>query len=228
MNIAIIPARGGSKRIPRKNIKNFHGKPIIAYSIEAALRTNLFDKIMVSTDDQEIAAIANQYGAETPFIRPLEIADDYATTLDVIEHALNWLDSNDYYPKHLCCIYPTAPFLQKEYLEESYKLLTHDVHYVFAATEYAYPVTRAFKLTENRTIQMLWPENYEQRSQDLDKIYHDAGMFYWGTYDAFKKKLPIFSQHSTPLLLPHYRVHDIDTLDDWVMAEIHYKMLLEM
>jgi pseudaminic acid cytidylyltransferase len=225
MNIAIIPARGGSKRIPRKNIKNFNGKPIIAYPIEIALNSKLFEKVIVSTNDNEIADIARHYGAEIPFKRPCDISNDYATTAAVIQHAIAFFQEKKIPVNNICCIYPTTPFLKEQYLQDGYKLLNEETNYVFSATEYAYPVNRAFKITDNHKIEMLWPENYEKRSQDLNKVYHDAGMFYWGKQSAFENNIPIFSHNSTPLLLPHYVVHDIDTHDDWIRAELYQKLI---
>lgn len=219
MNIAIIPARGGSKRIPRKNIKHFCGKPIIAYSIEAAQKADCFDRIIVSTDDDEIAAIAKQYGAEIPFIRPQNISDDFATTLDVIQHAVTALNLEN--TDNICCIYATAPFITAADITAGYTMLSHHNNgYVFSATEYTFPTQRAFYLTSERSICMFQPEHFSSRSQDLEKSYHDAGQFYWGQANTFNQNIPVFSKHSTIIKLPKSRVQDIDTPEDWEFAEI--------
>ncbi|MCP0914805.1 pseudaminic acid cytidylyltransferase [Legionella sp. 27cVA30] len=227
MKIALIPARGGSKRIPRKNIKNFCGKPIIAYSIEAAQTTGLFDKIIVSTDDPEIAEVAYGLGAEIPFIRPAEIADDFATTMDVIKHAIRWFAEQNQLIDSLCCLYATAPFTRAEDLRQATFLLTEDVKFVFSATEFSYPIFRSFRITEGKRMQLFWPENLQKRSQDLEKAYHDAGMFYLGKATDFLQEESIFTEQSVPFLLPHYRVQDIDTMDDWLRAEKLYQLLGE-
>lgn len=223
MNIAIIPARGGSKRIPRKNIKDFCGKPMIAYSIEAAQKSGCFDRIIVSTDDIEIASVAKQYGAEVPFTRPDDISDDYATTLDVIAHAISELKLA--YNTNICCIYATAPLISCIKLAEGLSIFsTCKVDYVFSATEFSYPIQRAFKLNNNGNIEMFQPEHFNSRSQDLEKAYHDAGQFYWGTASAFLHKVPIFSDTSKPVILPITQVQDIDTPDDWNLAELLFKV----
>lgn len=220
MKIAIIPARGGSKRIPRKNIKDFHGKPMIAYSIEAAIISGCFDKVIVSTDDQEIANVAKQYGAEVPFYRPDEISDDYATTMDVMEHAILWCENNEWDIDTICCLYATAPFILSEYLLEGLELLKEsNSEFVFSACSYAFPIQRAIKLSATRNVSMFYPENELVRSQDLEEAYHDAGQFYWGKKEAFLKRKSIFSKHSKVVLLPRIRVQDIDTLEDWDYAE---------
>lgn len=219
MNIAIIPARGGSKRIPRKNIKHFCGKPIIAYSIEAAKKSNCFDRIIVSTDDDEIAAIAKKYGAEIPFIRPQSISNDFATTLEVIQHAIISLNlaSTD----NICCIYATAPFISAKDIEAGKQILiNHNDGYIFSATEYAFPTQRAIYLTPENNVCMFQPEHFNTRSQDLKKSYHDAGQFYWGKAVTYKQNVPVFSKHSAIVKLPRYRVQDIDTIEDWEFAEI--------
>lgn len=223
MNIAIIPARGGSKRIPRKNIKEFCGKPIIAYSIEAAKEAGCFDRIIVSTDDNEIASIALKYGAEVPFIRPNDISDDYSTTLDVIAHAITELNLPE--SAKVCCIYATAPLISNKKLLEGLSLLNaSELGYTFSATEFSSPIQRAFKLTATGSIEMFQPENFNLRSQDLEKAYHDAGQFYWGICTAFLNKTPFFGGSSTPVILSNTLVQDIDTLDDWKKAEIIYQL----
>ena len=218
MKLCVIPARGGSKRIPKKNIKEFCGKPIIAWSIEAAIASKNFDKIIVSTDDNEIAKIATEYGAEVPFMRPKELSDDHTATIPVIQHAIEWLIKEDQKPLFVCCIYPTAPFVQLTDLQEGFRLLQNSgSEFVFSATNFAYPIQRAFKI-ENKRARMFYPEHYNTRSQDLEEAYHDAGQFYWGLTDAWLKNKPIISEVSTPLIIPRNRVQDIDTPEDWLIA----------
>lgn len=225
MKLAIIPARGGSKRIPRKNIKEFHGKPIIAYSIEAAINSGCFDKVIVSTDDEEIGTIARMFGAEVPFTRPEELSNDYATTLEVIEHAIRWYEEQGIKVNDVCCIYATAPFLTKESLQNGYEILREsDVNYVFSATSYSFPIQRAIKLSPENSVSMFWPEHASSRSQDLVEAYHDAGQFYWGKAEAFRMQKPIFDNQSKVVLLPRLTVQDIDTIEDWMIAETIYKL----
>ncbi len=222
MNIAIIPARGGSKRIPRKNIKEFYGKPIIAYSIEAALKSKCFDRIVVSTDDQEIAEIAKKYGAEVPFIRPDNISDDFSTTIDVIKDAIVKLDLSS--SDNICCIYATAPFIEFEKLSQGLELLNKNkLDYAFSATEFVFPIQRAFYLTDENKVKMFSPENFNVRSQDLVKSYHDAGQFYWGTCLAYNEGIPFFSNNAMPVILDPSKVQDIDTPSDWLQAELIFE-----
>jgi len=228
MNVAMIPARGGSKRIPRKNIKSFLGKPIIAYSIEAAKAAGCFDKIIVSTDDEEIAAVARQYGAETPFIRPENISDDYATTVDVINHTIDWFSDNNISIENICCIYATAPFIEAADLQQGFSALqNNDFSFAFSATTYAFPIQRAIKVNESGAVDMFHPEYLNARSQDLEEAYHDAGQFYWGKAQAFLDGKPIFSPDAFAVQLPRKRVQDIDTPEDWDSAEIAFKLLAE-
>jgi pseudaminic acid cytidylyltransferase len=225
MKIAIIPARGGSKRIPRKNIKLFHGKPIIAYSIEVAIDSGMFDKVIVSTDDQEIADIAETYGAEIPFLRSSDISGDYASTNDVITHAIKWYQKENVDLEAVCCIYATSPFLRKIDLLSASEFLNNDTDFVFSAAEFSYPIFRSFSLDKNNRVKMFWPENFDKRSQDLAKAYHDAGMFYFGKPAAFLEGKPFFAEYAKAYILPHYRVQDIDTMDDWYQAEKYYQLL---
>ena len=226
MKIAVIPARGGSKRIPKKNIKSFCGKPIIAWSIEMAHSSKLFDRVIVSTDDNEIAAIASKYGAEVPFIRPKDISDDFTGTNAVIKHAIEWLQENDVAIDYVCCIYPTAPLLQKKYLIDGFNLLLSEgKDYVFSVTKYEYPVYRSFTIDDKGVITPIWKDKLSNRSQDLDDVYHDAGQFYWGKAQSFLEELEIFTKDSVPVKIPHYLVQDIDTLDDWLHAEIKFKII---
>ena len=226
MKLAVIPARGGSKRIPRKNVKLFSGKPMIAWSIEAAQRTGLFDRIIVSTDDKEIASIARKYGADVPFVRPAELSDDHTSTAPVIAHAIEWHLKQDFHPIEICCIYATAPFLRSEDIMLGQKTLNQsDVDFAFSATSYAFPIQRAFKLREDGRIEMFEPSQFQVRSQDLPEAFHDAGQFYWGTRDAWLSGAPIFGSKSAPVFLPRYRVQDIDTPEDWEQAELMMKVL---
>jgi pseudaminic acid cytidylyltransferase len=227
-NIAIIPARGGSKRIPRKNIKDFYGKPLIAYSIETALISKLFDKVIVTTDDEEIATIARAYGAEVPFIRPKELADDFSGTQDVIDHALAWLEDQGEYYNYVCTLYATAPLLQAKYLIEGYNALKDSsaIH-AFSATSMPFPIQRTFKVNDKGRCEMFTPEHYMTRSQDLEEAYQDAGQFYW-TKTSKSSDEVMFGKDSIPVILPRHLVQDIDTLEDWTRTEIMYKVLQEM
>lgn len=225
-SVAIIPARGGSKRIPKKNIKPFLGKPIIAYSIEAARESRLFDTIIVSTDSEEIAQVARSYGAQVPFMRPKELADDFTGTNAVVKHGLECLMANGQKPKYACCIYATAPFVQVKYLAEGYqKLVQSQRPFVFSVTEFGFPIQRAIKITPDGEVQAFYPQYIKTRSQDLEKAYHDAGQFYWGQTDAFLNEQEPYASQSLPVILPPYLVQDIDTLKDWQMAELKYKVL---
>lgn len=220
MKIAVIPARGGSKRIPRKNIKPFFGKPMIAWSIEAARSSGVFDKIIVSTDDEEIAKIARAYGAEVPFIRPEKLSDDYTGTIAVIAHATEWAQSEYGDIEAVCCIYATAPFVQVDDIRKGLQLLESGPWaYSFSVTDYAAPIFRSFKIAEAGGVEMYYPGEFETRSQDLPEAYHDAGQFYWGRAQSWIEGVKLFSLQSAPLLIPRWRVQDIDTVDDWIRAE---------
>ena len=228
MNICVIPARGSSKRMPLKNIKIFNGKPIIAYSIEAALKSNCFNHVIVSTDDDQIAEVAKKYGAQVPFIRPAELSNDYIGTIPVIQHTIEWFENNNNSIKNVCCLYATAPFIQPKVLSRAYqqfKDLNSD--YCFSVTSFVFPIQRAIKLVKKNKVSMLYPEYFNIRSQDLEEAYHDAGQFYWGKAQAFIDELPIFSEVASPYILPRYLVQDIDTMDDWLRAEAMYKALKE-
>ena len=226
MNICVIPARGGSKRIPRKNIKEFNGKPIIAYSIETALKSNCFEKVIVSTDDTEIAEVAKKYGAQVPFIRPTELSNDYAGTIPVIKHTIEWLEGHNNTIDNVCCLYATAPFVQADSIRKAYKKMKQEkADYCFTVTSFAFPIQRAIKITAENRIEMFYPEHFETRSQDLEESYHDAGQFYWGKAEAFKQQKPLFSKSATPYILPRYLVQDIDTHEDWRRAELMYQAL---
>lgn len=225
MRVAIIPARGGSKRIPRKNIKDFAGKPIIAYSIEAAQRSELFDRIIVTTDDEEIANLARRYGAEIPFMRPKELSDDHTATIPVIAHAIQTLQ-NDSVIDYACCIYATAPFVRSADILDAYNaLITHHKHYAFPVTTFPFPIQRGVKRDDEGNIEMFTPEHFTTRSQDLEEAYHDVGQFYWGMSDAWLEGKPIFSDAATTIVLPRHLVQDIDTPEDWLRAELMHKAL---
>ncbi|QEA40065.1 pseudaminic acid cytidylyltransferase [Pistricoccus aurantiacus] len=219
-HVAIIPARSGSKRIPHKNIKAFGGKPMIAWSIEAALASGCFERVIVSTDDNEIAEVARQWGAEVPFLRPKELADDHTGTIPVIAQAIDWLREHDQAPQTVCCLYATAPFVQPEDLRRGLAVLEEQaVDYAFSVTSYAFPIQRAIRITAEGRVAMFQPEHVATRSQDLEEAFHDAGQFYWGRAEAWREGRPIFSEHAVPVMLPRHRVQDIDTPEDWQRAE---------
>lgn len=226
MRLAIIPARGGSKRIPRKNIRLFGGQPIISWSISAALQSGCFDRIIVSTDDPEISEIAKAYGAEVPFVRPPELSDDYIGTIPVIAHAIAWQNANGELVTEACCIYATAPFIRAEDLQCGWRAIQeYGVKYAFSVTSYPFPIQRALKITTTKRVAMFQPEHFITRSQDLEEAWHDAAQFYWGKADAWLTELPLFSEAAKPILVPRHRVQDIDTLEDWVRAEMMFKCL---
>jgi pseudaminic acid cytidylyltransferase len=226
MRLAVIPARGGSKRIPRKNIKPFCGKPMIAWSIEAALASGCFDAVIVSTDDAEIAEVARHYGADVPFMRPAELSDDYAGTVPVIRHATEWFIANGQAPEQVCCIYATAPFVTGENIRRGLEALAeNDCDYAFSVTSYAFPIQRAIRITSAGRVEMFNPEHFNTRSQDLEEAYHDAGQFYWGRANAWLEGKVLFETHAVPVLLPRHRVQDIDTLEDWERAEWMFKAM---
>lgn len=226
MRVCIIPARGGSKRVPRKNVRPFGGLPMIAHPIHAAASSGCFDRILVSTDDAEIAKIAKQAGAEVPFVRPPELSDDHATSIAVIEHATRWLAQNGPQPSHVCCLYATAPFVTPEHLRQAYDLLIYSgANYCFPVTTFAFPPQRALRRLENGGVTMLEPAHELTRSQDLVEAVHDAGAFYWGTYEAWMGGISIYGPGSTTIILPRHLVQDIDTEEDWSFAEILYRCL---
>jgi N-acylneuraminate cytidylyltransferase len=228
MRLAVIPARGGSKRIPRKNIRPFCGRPMIAWSIEAALRSDCFQQVVVSTDDDEIADVARAWGAGIPFKRPANLSDDHTATMPVVAHAIEWYQHHGDIPTHICCVYATAPFIRSEDLRTGLSLLEREgCDYVFPVTSYPFPVQRAIRITPERRVEMFNPEHFNTRSQDLEEAYHDAGQFYWGRSEAWLGKEPIFSSVAAPLVLPRYRVQDIDTLEDWETAERMFEAIRE-
>jgi len=220
VNVAIIPARGGSKRIPRKNVRPFAGKPIIAYSIECALHSSLFERVIVSTDDEEISRVARDFGAEVPFVRPEELSNDHAGTTEVVAHAINWLQGRGAHLSAVCCMYATAPFIRQEDVKQALAMLERgNWQYVFPAATFSAPVFRSFQKNAGGGLEMLFPEHFTTRSQDLPEVLHDAGQFYWGRPRAWLEDLRIFDATSTVLPIPRFRVQDIDTLEDWERAE---------
>lgn len=225
-NIAIIPARGGSKRIPRKNIKPFMGKPVIAYSIEAALRSGLFEEVMVSTDDEEIAEIARGYGAKVPFKRSAGTSDDYAGTNDVILEVLKLYKAQSREFDTVCCIYSTAPFVTSERLAEAYSRLAGGIDSVFTCVAYSYPVQRSLHIVDGK-ISMVYPEYAAFRSQDMEPVYHDAGQFYVAQIASFIQERTFWGKNTAGLVLSELEVQDLDTPTDWKLAEMKYKLLHE-
>lgn len=226
MIVCIIPARGGSKRIPRKNVRLFAGKPIIAHSIEAARSSGLFDRVVVSTEDEEIIKVSRDYGAEVPFTRPRELADDHTTTDQVFIHALEELEKEGAQLDYACCLYATAPFVDGDLIRSGLLLLkeNHSTS-CFTVARFSYPIFRALKINDRGRIEMIWPEHRLTRSQDLPDAFHDAGQFYWVDVQKYKNERKIFSSDSIPLVIPSWRVQDIDTLEDWERAQIIYAVL---
>ena len=225
--LCIIPARGGSKRIPRKNVKHFLGKPIIAYSIEAALQSNLFDEVMVSTDDIEIAEIAKHYGAKVPTLRSEKNSNDFATTFEVIEEVISSYQQQGTSFDTICCIYACAPFVTQRSLTDSFNtLITHNFDTVFPVIEYSYPIQRALRAKDQK-IEMFNPQYMTARSQDLEKSFHDAGQFYWMQVQAVLEKKTLFTDNSGYLHISEIEGQDIDTETDWKLAELKYKLLNE-
>lgn len=223
--ICIIPARGGSKRIPKKNIKNFLGKPIIAYSIEAALSSQLFDEVMVSTDDMEIAKVAKRYGANVPFYRSPQASDDYATTVQVLAEVLQMYNQAGQKFDIACCIYPTAPFVTSKILSEGNRRLKYGGYdSVFPVLCYSYPIWRSLKIERSKAV-MNWPEYLDSRSQDLLPAFHDAGQFYWFRIDKFFVSGKVFTENSGVIELSELEAQDIDSEKDWKLAELKYKLL---
>ena len=226
MKICLIPARGGSKRIPRKNIREFRGKPMIAWSISAAQESSCFDQIIVSTDDEEIAEVSRSFGADVPFLRPSHLADDQATTQDVIGHALEWLQQQGQACEALCCLYATAPFVQPTDLQSADKNLNEAEAgtVVFAATSFPFPIQRAIRIDSEGYSSMFQPDQFATRSQDLEEAFHDAGQFYWATPQTWSTVVNLF-EGARPIILPRWRVQDIDTEEDWFRAELMHQLL---
>ena len=227
MNIAIIPARGGSKRLPRKNIKIFNGKPLISWSISTALKSEIFDKVIVSTDDEEIAEISKACGAEIPFIRPRSLSGDFTPTRDVVLHLIDWLNQKEILVKSICCIYATAPFLNEEYLKKAQNKLNllKGNHYIFSATSFPFPIQRGIKIDKKGFSTMINPEYFNTRSQDLIETFHDAGQFYFAKKSTWLNKSSFF-EDGMPIILPRWLVQDIDTLEDFKRAELMHKVIM--
>ena len=226
MNVAVIPARGGSKRIPRKNIREFCGKPMIAWPIEVAKQSDLFDHIIVSTDDKEIADVSIKFGAEVPFMRPVELSNDYTGTTEVITHAVSWMHEQGWQPDVVCCIYATSVLLNMDDLVKGFEALnTGKWKYTFSVTEFESSIFRSFKEIPSGGVEMFFPDHFNKRSQDLPIALHDAAQFYWGKPEAWLKGLEFFDKHSYPVKIPQWRIQDIDTGDDWKRAEILFKTI---
>jgi pseudaminic acid cytidylyltransferase len=225
-NLCVIPARGGSKRIPGKNINDFCGKPIIAYSIEAAIKSALFEHIVVSTDSEEIAEVAIKHGAEVPFLRPKELSDDFTPTRPVVNHAISEVTKIYNRPYFVCCLYSTAPFIRTEDLVKGYNyVFNNDIDFAFSVTSYAFPIQRALKLSDEGYVVMFQPEHLLTRSQDLEEAYHDAGQFYWGKTSSFMDNRLTYESKSVPIILPRRLVQDLDTMEDWERAIYMYKAM---
>lgn len=223
-NLCIIPARGGSKRIPRKNIKPFMGKPIIAYSIEAALKSSLFDEVMVSTDDEEFAEVARQYGASVPFMRSAETANDYATTVDVLLEVIREYEKQNKTFDFLCCLYSTAPFVTSEKLQSAYHdMIEGGYDSTYTIVEYSYPIQRSLRIKDCK-VSMMWPEYAKSRSQDLEKSYHDAGQFYFTDINKMKERQALKGDNTLGFVLSELDVQDLDTMTDWKLAEMKFKI----
>ncbi|MFZ5547954.1 MAG: pseudaminic acid cytidylyltransferase [Pseudomonadota bacterium] len=224
--LAVIPARGGSKRIPRKNLRAFAGRPIIAHSIQAARDSGLFDVVLVSTDDDEIAAVARAHGADVPFLRPKELADDHTGTQAVVKQAIEAVAAWHSLPEQACCIYATAPFVRPADLASGLAALeSSGAEFAFSVTSFAFPIQRALRLDVDGHIGMMWPEHMATRSQDLEHAWHDAGQFYWGRAEAFLSGVPLYSKAAVGVPLPRHRVQDIDTEEDWRRAELMFQVL---
>jgi pseudaminic acid cytidylyltransferase len=225
--VAIIPARGGSKRIPNKNVRPFAGQPMISYSIRAAQDSGLFDRILISTDSEDIAATAEKYGAEAPFTRPSHLSDDHTATAPVLTHALQWLRDTGKPATSACCIYATAPFVRATDIVRGFDVLKEsNASSAFTVTSFPFPIFRALKIKDDGALAMYWPEHRLTRSQDLPEAYHDAGQFYWLNAEKFWENRELYNADSRPILLPRYLVQDIDTMEDWETAEHMYKALM--
>lgn len=224
--LAIITARGGSKRIPHKNIKNFCGKPIIAYSIQAALESKLFDEVMVSTDDEMIASIAKDYGASVPFMRSAENANDFATTRDVLDEVMKTYKEQGITFDYMCCIYPTAPFVTVKKLKEAFALLLSEkTEQVVPVVKFSFPPQRCYVIDAENNLRYKWPENQPKRSQDLEPFYHDAGQFYFYDANVFYQQKNTVELITKALVLPDLEVQDIDNEEDWAIAEMKYQLM---
>lgn len=227
-SVCIIPARGGSKRIPGKNIREFCGKPMIGWPVTAALKAGIFDHVIVSTDDPQIAEIARSFGATTPFMRPAELADDMTGIRAPVQHMVKELEATGYQPDLVCCLYATAPFVRAEdLLRGRDALLESDADLAFSVTSFSFPIQRALKINVEGRIEMFYPQYQQTRSQDLEHSYHDAAQFYWGRREPYMKGVSFYSPAAIPVILPRYRVQDIDTPEDWETAELFFQFLLQ-
>lgn len=225
-NIAIIPARGGSKRIPRKNIRSFLGKPILSYSIETAIKSGLFDEIMVSTDDNEIVSIAENFGASVPFLRKEETSNDFAPLVDVLLEVLNEYNKRGEYFDNVCCILPTAPLITVDNIVKAYNIIsTSDFDSVCPVVSFSYPILRSLCIDDSGKLKMNWPEYRYSRSQDLPLSYHDTGTFYWIKSKVLMEDKKIFAENGTAIVLDELQVQDIDTETDWALAEMKYRLM---
>ena len=226
MRIAVILARGGSKRIPRKNIKPFCGRPMIARPIEAALTSGCFEQVIVSTDDEEVAEISQRCGAAIPFMRPKHLADDYTPTVAVTAHALGWFRHQGCHLEWACCIYAASPFVRPSDIQAGWERVRDTAcNYVFPVTSYAYPIQRALRVKISGRVEMFDSENVSTRSQDFEEAYHDAGQFYWGSAGTWLEEKPIITPDSVSFIIPRHRVQDIDTPEDWYRAELMFQAL---
>jgi N-acylneuraminate cytidylyltransferase len=220
VKLAVIPARGGSKRIPRKNIRPFCGQPIVAWPIAAAIDSGCFDRVVVSTDDPEIAQVARHAGADVPFVRPSELSDDHTGTIAVVRHAIDWHLQHAQTPSLVCCIYATAPFVTAADLCRGLEIVEgSDADFALSVTRYPFPIQRAFRVDTRGRLAMFDPEQFNTRSQDLEPAFHDAAQFYWGRAVAWQSATTLFGPTSAGVILPPHRVQDIDTLEDWIRAE---------
>lgn len=226
MKVAIIPARGGSKRIKDKNIRDFGGQPMIFWAISNAIKSGIFDRIIVSTDSIEVKAIALECGAEVPFIRPAHLSNDLAGTLPVIKHCIDWLEGHDETLSEVCCIYPATPFLEPQDLQKGFRrLFKNDVCFSFSITSYAHPIQRALRINENGLVKMIKKKNSDNQTQDLSEMYHDAGQFYWAMASNWRSESSILSSRASGIIIPRYRAIDIDTWEDWTFAEIIFQAM---
>jgi pseudaminic acid cytidylyltransferase len=226
MRVAIIPARGGSKRIPHKNIRQFHAKPMIAWVIEAAISSNCFDHVVVSTDSEKILTIASRFGEVIPLVRPPQFSDDYTPLVPVVRHAITELEQELGQIEDVCCILPTAPMIRScDIVATMRKLQERRNSYVLSITSYPFPVQRAVRLSEDGCVIMVEPEYYLTRSQDLEETFHDAGQFYWGSRNTWRTKDRLFDEAAYGHLIPRYRVQDIDTPEDWRRAELMFSAI---
>ena len=228
MKLAVIPARGGSKRIPGKNIRLFSGKPLINYSIEAAINSQLFDKVIVSTDCEEIKALSLSLGAEVPFLRPEHLSNDIVGTRPVTNHAIEYCREHFFNPEYVCCIYATAPFIEQSYLKQGLEALEANerLDFAFSVTTFPFPVQRAL-VKDAAGVKPMMPEFINKCSQDLEEVYHDAGQFYWGKGESWLSGKVVFSANSYPVVLPRHLVQDIDTQEDWIRAELMYRAYVQ-